>query len=188
MKIRIIKGQYWYADKVGEVFENFNLKNGWYIEENENRSVYRKDAVVVEDVEKSCDDCSVIFNSESCTCHECKYNGGKFNNIVTGSRQVVAGVGQDAPTVTNSQGGKQSAVNYAFDALDSKAMFAMCKVLKEGRDKYGDDQNWRKIPATEHWNHLVIHTFAWLAGDKSDDHLSHIMCRAMFLYAVVNDE
>lgn len=64
-----------------------------------------------------------------------------------------------------------------------KAMFAMTKVLHEGRIKYGSDENWRLIPPREHWNHLVIHAFAWLVGDKSDDHLSHIMCRAMFLYA-----
>ncbi len=100
----------------------------------------------------------------------------------------ITGVGADAPTVTNKQGGKQSAVSYAFDCLDPKAMFAMCKVLKEGRDKYGSDENWRKIPAVEHFNHMVIHAFAWLAGDKSDDHLSHIMCRAMMLYSVANNE
>jgi len=99
----------------------------------------------------------------------------------------VTGVGADAPTVINEHGGKQSAVLYAFDTLDSKAMFAMCKVMKEGRDKYGSDENWRKIPAKEHWNHMVIHAFAWLAGDKSDDHLSHIMCRAMMLYATVKE-
>jgi hypothetical protein len=64
----------------------------------------------------------------------------------------------------------------------------MCKVLHEGRIKYGSDENWRKIPAREHWNHMVIHGFAWLAGDKSDDHLSHIMCRAMMLYATAVEE
>lgn len=90
------------------------------------------------------------------------------------------------PTETNKDGGKQSRVQYAFDALDPKSMFAMCKVLLEGRNKYGSDENWRKIPPKDHANHMLIHTFAWLAGDCSDEHLSHIMCRAMFLYATAN--
>lgn len=100
---------------------------------------------------------------------------------------MIKGVGKDAPTIINEQGGKQSKVEYAFDALDPIAMFAMCKVLKEGRDKYGDDENWRKISWREHLNHMIIHAFALLAGDKTDDHASHIMCRAMFLYATYKE-
>lgn len=102
-------------------------------------------------------------------------------------KPVVAGVGVDAPMTVNAEGGKQSETLYAFDALDPHAIFAMCQVLLEGRRKYGTDENWRKIPPREHWNHLVIHAFAWLARDKSDDHLSHILCRAMFLYATDKD-
>ncbi len=95
----------------------------------------------------------------------------------------VDGVGKDAPTVVNENGGKQSKVLYRFDLLAPEAMFEMTKVLKEGADKYGDD-NWRSIPVRDHLNHLIIHAYAYLAGDTSDDHLSHIMCRAMFAQAV----
>lgn len=97
---------------------------------------------------------------------------------------MIKGVGPDAETVVNEKGGKQSKVEYRFDLVDPQAMFAMCKVLKEGFDKYGSDENWRKIPVRDHLNHLIIHAYAALAGDTSDEHLSHIMCRAMFACAV----
>lgn len=97
---------------------------------------------------------------------------------------MIKGVGKDEPTVVNEQGGKQSKVHYRFDLADPKAMFAMCKVLKEGADKYGDDENWRRIPINDHLNHLIIHAYAYLAGDRQDDHLSHIMCRALFAQGV----
>lgn len=97
---------------------------------------------------------------------------------------IISGVGKDSETVVNEKGGKQSKVQYRFDVLDPKAMFAMCKVLKEGYDKYGDDSNWRKIPVNEHLNHLLIHVYAYLAGDETDEHLSHAFCRAMFALAV----
>lgn len=74
-----------------------------------------------------------------------------------------------------------------MDALDPLAMLAMTKVLMEGRIKYGNDENWRYIDPKDHANHLLIHVFAWLAGDKSDEHLSHVMCRAMFLYATAHE-
>jgi hypothetical protein len=99
------------------------------------------------------------------------------------SGNTVNGVGKDAPTVTNENGAKQSKVLYRFDLLDPRAMFKMTEVLKEGAEKYGED-NWRGIPIQDHLNHMIIHAYAYLAGDKSDDHLSHIMCRAMFAQAV----
>lgn len=99
----------------------------------------------------------------------------------------IKGVSKDTPKTTNAQGGSQSAVSYGFDCLDPKAMFAMCEALEEGRKEYGKD-NWRKIPVEDHINHLLIHVFAYLAGDTQDDHLGHAMCRAMFAKAVTFDE
>jgi hypothetical protein len=96
---------------------------------------------------------------------------------------IVAGVGKDAPTVVNESGGKQSGVLYDFTLADPKAMFEMTRVLHEGAEKYGRE-NWRLIPIEEHLNHMIIHAYAYLAGDKSDAHLSHIMCRALFAQGV----
>ena len=96
---------------------------------------------------------------------------------------TISGVGKDAPTVTNSIGGKQSQSPCDFTLLDPPAMFAMCRVLSEGEAKYGPD-NWRKISVRDHLNHMIIHAYAYLSGDTSDEHLAHAMCRAMFAAAV----
>lgn len=101
--------------------------------------------------------------------------------------QTVKGVGKDAPIVTNEKGGKQSKVLYRFDLLDPGAMFEMTKVLEEGTHKY-QENNWHNISVKEHLNHMLIHTYAYLAGDLSDEHLSHIMCRAMFAQGVALKE
>lgn len=88
----------------------------------------------------------------------------------------------DAPTKTNEQGGSQSDIP-RFDLIDANAMFAMARVLDQGARKYGDE-NWRLVSVRDHLNHLLMHTFAYLAGDESDEHLSHILCRATFAQGV----
>lgn len=96
---------------------------------------------------------------------------------------VSAIVSPDAPTTENEKGGKQSHIPVRFDLIDGKALFAMAAVLHEGAEKYGAN-NWRKIDIEDHLNHLIMHAYAYLSGDRTDDHLSHIMCRAMFAQAV----
>lgn len=89
----------------------------------------------------------------------------------------------NAKTITNSFGGSQSLVEVRFDLVDGPALFAMSHVLYTGAIKYGAN-NWRKIDVSDHLNHLIMHAYGYLSGDKSDEHLSHIMCRAMFAQAV----
>ena len=98
-------------------------------------------------------------------------------------KKVINGVGKDALIEENESGGRQSNSGYRFDLIDPKALFATAKVLKEGFDKYGED-NWRKIPTSDHLNHLLVHAYAYLAGDRQDEHLSHAVCRAIFALGV----
>lgn len=100
---------------------------------------------------------------------------------------VITGMGPDAPTVTNEKGASQSHLPYRFDLIDGPATFKMAEVLSVGADKYGVN-NWRGIPVEDHLNHLIAHAYAWLAGDHSDEHLSHVQCRAMFAQAVALDD
>lgn len=93
----------------------------------------------------------------------------------------------EAPTHTNEKGGSQSHIPVRFDLIDGKAMFAMAAVLHAGAEKYGAN-NWRLIDIDDHLNHLIMHAYAYLAGDRSDEHLSHIMCRAMFAQGVYYQE
>lgn len=98
-------------------------------------------------------------------------------------KSVVEGVGKDEPMVVNENGGGQSRSLYRMDLVDPKAILATAKVLKEGADKYGAE-NWRLIDVDDHLNHLLIHVYAYLAGDRSDEHLSHAVCRALFALGV----
>lgn len=100
---------------------------------------------------------------------------------------VIGGLGPDAPIVENEQGGKQSFVPYRFDKLDFGAMFQLAAVLHSGVERYGEDENWRKITKEGHLNHALTHIFAELNGDTQDDHLSHAFCRLMFAIGVSND-
>lgn len=92
-------------------------------------------------------------------------------------------VSPDAPMTTNERGGSQSLIPVRFDLIDAKAMFAMAAVLHDGAKKYGED-NWRLIPVEEHINHGLMHAYAYLDGDRTDDHLSHWLCRATFANGV----
>lgn len=97
------------------------------------------------------------------------------------------GVSPDAEIVTNENGGQQSKVEYAFHLMDYEAMFALAHTLQVGETRYARD-NWRKIPAEEHFNHMIIHAIAYLSGDTQDDHLAHMFCRAMMMYATAKEE
>ena len=94
----------------------------------------------------------------------------------------VKGVSPDTETVTNDKGGMQSKVAYGFHLCDYEALFALAEVLQEGAQKYARG-NWKSIPAEEHFNHMLIHALAYLCGDRQDNHLGHMFCRAMmFLF------
>lgn len=97
-------------------------------------------------------------------------------------RAAVAGVGPDAPTETNATGHSQSKVQYHFDSIDPRTLLALARVHAEGDAKYGRD-NWRGIDAVDHINHAIIHLVAHLAGDRSDDHLAHALCRVGMAHA-----
>lgn len=91
---------------------------------------------------------------------------------------IIEGVGKDAPVVENEVGAKQSGSPYRCDLFPPQAMLAVAKVLKEGADKYGDE-NWRGIPIRDHLSHAMTHMLAYLAGDSQDDHLGHAACRML---------
>lgn len=90
----------------------------------------------------------------------------------------------DAPTDTNSNGGSQSLIEARFDLIDARALLEVAKVLYQGAKKYGAD-NWRLIPVEDHINHNIMHAYAYLSGDRSDDHLSHMTCRSIFAQGVI---
>lgn len=97
--------------------------------------------------------------------------------------EVIAGVGPDAPVVENEHGAKQSQSPYRMDLIDAKALLKIAQVHKQGGDKYGDT-NWHNIPVNDHINHALVHIYAHLAKDASDEHLAHAATRMIFALAL----
>lgn len=93
----------------------------------------------------------------------------------------VQGVGPDAPTITLPNGARQSDSPGRADLLPPLSLLEIAKVLKYGAEKY-EPNNWRGIPLEDHLNHVLIHLLAYLAGDRSDDHLGHAACRMLFAH------
>lgn len=100
---------------------------------------------------------------------------------------VIPGIGPDAPTVVNKQGGRQSENPYRFDLIDAKAMFRLAGIVGYGARKHGEN-NWRLLPQSDHVNRAIGHLYAYLGGDKQDDHLAHALCRVMFAVAQDTEE
>lgn len=70
MKIKIIKAALsnWYRERVGEEFEVLNKYNSdYYMLTNGKQTVLKSDAEVVEEVEKSCDNCDLLNKNNGCT-------------------------------------------------------------------------------------------------------------------------
>lgn len=89
---------------------------------------------------------------------------------------------------TLPNGAQQSKLEERYDLLPPEAMRRLAKVLAYGARKYSDN-NWHGIPLQSHLNHLIRHAIEFLAGDKSEDHLGHVLCRAaMAVWAQENLE
>lgn len=127
--------------------------------------------------EKSCETCQSTMSTRTCgiLC-------GEDLEAWRPKAPSIDGVASEEK-VSNELGGKQSKLEYRFDLIDTKAIFALANVLHTGEQEYGKD-NWRKIDVDSHLNHALSHIYAYLAGDKQDNHLSHGFCRLMMAMGV----
>jgi hypothetical protein len=96
---------------------------------------------------------------------------------------LLAGVGSDAPIITAANGAQQSASRWRFDLVDAPALFVLARILDYGARRYAPN-NWRGLSVEDHLNHAAVHLWAYLAGDRRDDHLGHLFCRSMMALGV----
>lgn len=69
--------------------------------------------------------------------------------------------------------------------VSNAAIDALAKALSDG-DGAHPPGSWRQEPYANHINHLQRHMHRLLTPDPDDeeDHLSHLICRAVMAYAV----
>lgn len=132
---------------------------------------------------------SSVINKESIIKLIKIYTGdseGKLAENVTESKSVLS---SDQPITENERGGRQHFRPYRMQAIPPKAIMEVGKVRWEAVNKHGyDDDNYKNIPCKEHLGRALTHIFAYLDGDKSNDHLSHAACRTLMALELFLEE
>jgi Domain of unknown function (DUF5664) len=85
----------------------------------------------------------------------------------------------DTEMVTHANGAKESKTKSRFDLLPAFEVATIAQILGAGAVKYGEN-NWHGISTASHLNHALQHVFAYMFGDRSDDHLGHAATRLLF--------
>lgn len=67
-----------------------------------------------------------------------------------------------------------------FDKLPPLAMLAAARTFCHGMkyEKHRPD-NWRQVPAWEHWDHALRHYYKHASGDRTEEHVAHVLNRVI---------
>jgi hypothetical protein len=95
----------------------------------------------------------------------------------------ILGLDRDAPL---DKGGSKTASPYRAELLPPKALLAIAAELKLGADRHAPPPegerlgSWVKDSVECHLGRALAHMLAYLAGDRSEPHLTHVGCRVLF--------
>jgi hypothetical protein len=77
-------------------------------------------------------------------------------------------------------GAKRSKLVERYDLLSPIGLQRAAKAAAEGARKYGDFNNEGGLGVSVYLNHALAHIFAYLAGNRDEDHLGHLAWNALF--------
>lgn len=90
---------------------------------------------------------------------------------------------------TNGAGGKQHKRPFRSQAVMPKALLEVSKVRCIAFEEKGyADDNYKLIPLKDHLGRALTHIWAYLSGDRSNDHLSHAACRTLMALELYLEE
>lgn len=81
---------------------------------------------------------------------------------------------------TYGAGARRTAKDVRFELLSPIGMRRVAMASHEGAEKYGAFNVEKGLPISVFLNHALSHIYAYLEGDRSEDHLGHAAWNMLF--------